>query len=199
MNLVSDIGIAAPGGDPTLQPAATPGPSPLPRRTARLASSAVVGVLAAAIWVSAHIHVHVNPVLHRAALFVHLISLVIGFGAVLTVDWFGLMWLLRRRPLQQVLAVADGAHLLIWLGLAGLVASGALLHPDLTSPLTLAKLALVLLVALNGVHAWAVNRRAAAYPANLPRRLLARTVLVVLISQVGWWGATVIGFLNSRP
>ncbi|MEU0156683.1 hypothetical protein [Micromonospora fulviviridis] len=136
----------APTGDLTA-PAAAVRP-PLPRWTLALASGVIAVVWAASIWTSAH--THVDPVWHRAALFVHLISLVVGFGAVLTVDWFGLMWLLRRCTLPQVFAVAHNVHLPIWLGVAGLIGSGALLRPDLTSPLTRAKLALVLLVGLLG-------------------------------------------------
>jgi hypothetical protein len=140
-----------------------------------------------------------HPTLHRAALFVHLASLIVGFGAVITVDWFALMWLLRRCQFRQVLTVAHQVHLLIWLGLAGLSASGGLLRPDLDSTPTRIKLLLVLLIALNGVQATVVNRKVAEFTGRLPRLLLARSVLVALVSQAGWWGAIVIGFLSSHP
>ncbi|MEV0460135.1 hypothetical protein [Catellatospora methionotrophica] len=143
--------------------------------------------------------VPVNPALHRVALFVHLACLVVGFGAVVAVDWFALKWLLRRCQLRQVLAVADQVHLLIWLGLAGLAASGGLLRPDLGATLTQLKLLLVLLVALNGVQATALHRRIAAYTGPVPRSLLARSVLAALVSQGGWWGAMAIGFISSHP
>ncbi|WP_228473285.1 hypothetical protein [Streptomyces cyaneochromogenes] len=58
---------------------------------------------------------------------------------------------------------------------------------------------LVLLIALNGVHAQALHRtlvdRAGSRP---PRRLLVRGVISAVLSQLGWWGALTIGFLNSR-
>lgn len=62
-------------------------------------------------------HVALSPGGRMVALFCHLTCLVVGFGAVLTVDWFSLRWLLRREPLGTVLVAARGAHLLIWLGL----------------------------------------------------------------------------------
>lgn len=41
---------------------------------------------------------HPPPWLH-AALFGHLMALLLGFGSVLSVDWFGFLWLLRRVPM----------------------------------------------------------------------------------------------------
>lgn len=55
--------------------------------------------------------------------------LVAGFAAVLTLGWFGLRWLLGKHSLHRLVETAAQAHLLIWLGLAGLVASRALLQP----------------------------------------------------------------------
>ncbi|ARZ68555.1 hypothetical protein M1P56_31325 [Streptomyces sp. HU2014] len=190
---------------------AGPAPAPVLGRPA-LTAAAVAGVCAvwaAAVWTA--VHLTADPLLHDVALFAHLASLVVGFGAVLTVDWLGLLWLLGRRPLPEVLRTADAVHLPIWLGLAGLVGSGVLLHPDPGSPLTQVKLGLVLLVALNGVHAWTLGPALAALsgprgadaPGDAPgapvsRALTARCASTVLVSQLGWWGATVIGFLNSR-
>jgi hypothetical protein len=77
----------------------------------------------AALWVS--VHVQSDPALYRAALFVHLASLVAGFGAALTIDYFALQWLLGRRTLREVLTVSGGTSLLVWTGLTGLVGSGA--------------------------------------------------------------------------
>ncbi len=76
--------------------------------------------------------------------------------------------------------------------------SGALLHPAPGSPLTQVKLGLVLLVALNGLHAWTLQPRLSGGTGPVPRGVLVRSAVTVLVSQVGWWGATAIGFLNSR-
>ena len=140
--------------------------------------------------------------LRPVALSLHVLSLVVSFGAVLVIDWHGLLWLAGRRGLTESTRLAAGAGPLIWGGLAGLMATGALLHPDLSSPLTVTKLVLVLAVAWNGAAMSALRRRMAqlpAYvkPADLPRRDWRLMMTATVISQVGWWGAILIGFVNS--
>lgn len=150
---------------------------------------------AAAVWAAAHIRA--DPDLRTAALFAHLASLVLGLGAVLVVDIVGLLWLIGRRTLIDVTRIIDVAQPAIWAGLAGLVLSGVLLQPDLTSSLVQVKLLLVLLVGLNGLHAHHLRHRihelASPRP---PRAMLARSLLSGLVSQSGWWTATLIGFVN---
>ena len=131
-----------------------------------------------------------------------MLSLVVSFGAVLVIDWHGLLWLAGRRGLTESTRLAAGVGPLIWGGLAGLMATGALLHPDLSSPLTVTKLVLVLAVAWNGAAMSPLRRRLArlpAYvkPADLPRRDWRLMMTATVISQVGWFGAIVIGFVNS--
>ena len=140
--------------------------------------------------------------LRPVALSLHVLSLVVSFGAVLVIDWHGLLWLAGRRGLTESTRLAAGAGPLIWGGLAGLMATGALLHPNLQSPLTVTKLVLVLAVAWNGAAMSALRRRMAqlpAYvkPADLPRRDWRLMMTATVISQVGWWGAILIGFVNS--
>lgn len=149
---------------------------------------------AGSVWVAAHIEVDAS--LERVALFAHLACLVVGFGAVLALDWCGLQWLLGRRPLAEITRMATGLHQLIWIGLAGLVLSGILLGPQLGDVLTRVKLALVLVVALNGVQAQDLQGRLEEYDA-VPRHLLVRLMASAGLSQAGWWGCMVIGFLNS--
>lgn len=86
----------------------------------------------ACVWISTHLRA--DPALHTAALFVHLASLVLGFGAVLVADYYGLLWLTGRCELGEAVGCAARLHTPIWAGLAGLVASGIMLHPDLASP-----------------------------------------------------------------
>ncbi|WP_031488195.1 hypothetical protein, partial [Streptomyces bicolor] len=101
--------------------------------------------------------------------------------------------------LQQALEFAGPLHVPVWAGLAGLVLSGTVLDPDPRAPLTRVKLVLVLLIALNGVHAQALHRtlvdQAGSRP---PQRLLVHGALSAVLSQLGWWGALTIGFLNSQ-
>ncbi|RZU53367.1 hypothetical protein EV385_5288 [Krasilnikovia cinnamomea] len=144
-------------------------------------------------------HVRASANVQQVALFAHLAALVLGFGAVLTLDWFGLMWLLRRQTLTAVVQVAQGVHLPIWLGLGGLAISGVVLAPDTSAPLTIVKLVAVFAVAINGLCGWQVQRRLVDLNGNIPPRgLLLAAALVVMISQAGWWTATAVGFLNTQ-
>jgi hypothetical protein len=138
--------------------------------------------------------------LHHLLLLGHLAALVVGLGAVLAIDWHGLLWLLRRIELAELLTVTSRLTTPVWAGLTGLVATGALLSPDTAAPLTRLKLVLVALVTVNGLHAGAVHDallRASATGGRLPLPLLVRGLTVGAVSQLGWWGATVIGLLNS--
>ena len=74
-------------------------------------------LISAAVFVSTR--VQTQPLVHSIALFGHLASLVVGFGSVVGVDYFGLLWFLRRIPLETMLLQADRMSPLIWLGLAG--------------------------------------------------------------------------------
>jgi hypothetical protein len=152
------------------------------------------GGLAAAIWVADHLHP--DEVLCEAALFAHLASMVLGFGAVLAIDWVGLQWVLGLRPITDVVSTAGQVHAPIWIGLVGLVLSGILLGPDASNKLTQVKLGLVLLVTWNGLVATLLHRRFSRAGEPPPRLLLLLAALSAAISQAGWWGAMVIGFVN---
>ena len=144
-------------------------------------------------------HVTLAPAWRTAALFCHLTCLVVSFGAVLTVDWFSLRWLLRRERLVTVLATARGAHPLIWSGLAGLLVSGAALGPDTSSTLVRIKLLAVLAVGINGLFLGRVSDRlAAGGDGPLAWTGLVPAAAAATVSQLGWWTATLIGFWNAR-
>lgn len=150
---------------------------------------AALGVAAAL----ATTRIHADGPIRDCALFVHLASLVVGFGAVLSVDWMALLWIAGRRELSQVLEAANNVVVPIWAGYAGLVASGIVLSPDLTNPLTVVKLGLVLVIGWNGVL---VSWLAPLLRAN-DLRALTLSGMSALVSQLGWWGATVIGYVNA--
>ena len=156
------------------------------------AGVALTGLGAASVWAACHLAS--DRTLHDVALFAHLASLVVGFGAVITVDWAALLWLAGRCDLGQVLRQAGLVHVPIWGGFAGLVLSGALLEPDVTSPVTQAKLALVLLIGWNGLFAMWLHARLSEDPG---RFRLGASAVTTSVSQVGWWGAMTIGFLNA--
>jgi len=161
-------------------------------RTARLvglvspSEARLLGVVTVAIVGLIFVSTLVNPPqwLQLVALFVHLISLVVGFGAVLAVDWYGLLSLSRRVTVGDVLLTAERMTPLIWIGLAGLTMSGVLLKPDLNSWLVVVKLCCVL-----GVE------RQMPIPA---RSLIHRGMVLAGASQTFWWTAVVIGFVTNE-
>jgi len=170
------------------------------RKRAQRAALAIVAGWTLAIAVAAVL----SPpgAVSRVALFVHLSSLLVGFGPVLVLDVHGLLWLTGRRSLLEVLRLAGACDVLIWGGLLGLVASGTLLEPDLGSPLVRFKLVLVLIVALNGVFVRHIEQDVAALPeesapADVPRGYLMRAAASATVSQLSWWGAIVIGLTSS--
>ncbi len=136
------------------------------------------------------------PWLQTAALFAHLIALAVGFGAVLAVDWYGLLFLRGLLSMGDVLTVAHRLSPLIWLGLMGLTVTGALLEPDLGSALTLVKMACVVGTAVVGVLAQATKRQMVRRLPVLPRGLLLRGMVIAAASQALWWAAVLIGFVT---
>jgi hypothetical protein len=161
-----------------------------------LAAAAATALLVVAVWLSSEVDVGVAW--HDIALFTHLASLVVGFGAVLVADYFFALWLFGRLTFAEAVRGTSRLHLLVWSGLTGLVASGTLLQPDLRSPVTVLKLVFVLGLTVNGVHTLVLGRRMALLAGNPPRGLLVRGGLATAVSQICWWGAVVIGFLNAN-
>jgi hypothetical protein len=138
------------------------------------------------------------PWLQLVALFIHLISLVVGFGSVLAVDWYGLLSLSRRVTIGDVLLTAERLIPLTWLGLAGLVASGVLLKPDLSSWLVVVKLCCVLGVGIVGVLALATSRLMERQMPTPAPSLIRRGMVLAGASQCFWWTAVVIGFVTNE-
>lgn len=225
----SDVGDPPAGGadvrDASYSPAASPEDSeltgqrlqlpPLGIRDYRLyreagalrpAPVAITYLAVTALWgLSVSLSALLKPTaeVERLAVAVHVLALVVSFGSVLLVDWHGLMWLAARRELRECTRVAEGARPLIWAGLAGLLASGTLLRPDLSHGLVWVKLGAVLVILLNGVS---VNALAgdldaastqatvgAATAARLRRRLFASST----VSALAWWTAIVVGLVTD--
>jgi hypothetical protein len=159
-------------------------------------AAGVCGVLAVAIWVSAH--VHPDAALRNVALFVHLASLTTGLGAVLVADYLLARWLLGRCTFAEAVHAAAPLHALVWTGLIGLGLSGILLHPDLSAGRARVKLVLVAILTLNGLQAMVLSKRAEASGNALSVRLLAWGGATTAVSQASWWGAVVIGFLTAN-
>lgn len=164
--------------------------------------AAVVGAWLVAV-IAASIFPLDDPQVTRVALFVHLISMAVGFGSVVMVDVYGLMWLLGFKTLSDVVQLATAAHTVIALGVGGLLASGIALRPDLSSPIARFKMVLVLVLMLNGVAAQRVlQRMKKTLPpetrgANIPWAGFQRVMAAAMISQSTWWGSIAIGYITS--
>jgi hypothetical protein len=169
-------------------------PSPVLRGAGTAA--AVVACWATATDVSGRLRVSVGW--RDAALFVHLGALIVGLGAVVALDWLGLLWTARRRSLAEVTRTASALHPLICAAVLALLVSGAMLHPDMSSTLTRVKLALVLVVAVNGLYVTALQPRLRALRTDPPFGLLAQAATAALVSQLCWWTTVAIGLANSR-
>ena len=118
------------------------------------------------------------------------------------VDWYALLWVTQWRTVRDLRQVDITLKVPIWAGIIGLLASGALLQPDLDSPLTLVKLGAVLVLSLNGVAITRWTTSLARFPrktrfSSLPQAARIRFITSAIISQVAWWTAVVIGMLNS--
>lgn len=173
------------------------------RHRRRLRAGAYAGVAAAwalTVWLST---VVAPPEwLRTPALFLHLASLVVGLGAVLMIEWHGLLWATGWSTAREVRQADRTLILPVWVGLGGLLTTGALLQPDLGEPLTVVKLTAVLVLALNGVALTRWTSDLARMPAkahfrSLPRPARVGYVASGIVSQLAWWTAVLIGMLNS--
>jgi hypothetical protein len=139
----------------------------------------------------------------QAALFIHLIGMALGFGSVVMIDVYGLMWLFGYKTLYELVDLLTVAHGVIAVAVGTLLASGIALNPDLNSPLARFKMLLVLVLMLNGVWAQRLLHRmlrtlpAETRGASIPWSHFQRALTAALISQASWWGAIAIGFLTS--
>ncbi len=135
-------------------------------------------------------------------LFIHLVSLLVGFGAVIVIDTFGLLWMLGKKTLADVGKVANVTQVLIWIGWSGLVLSGSMLlyTKGYIDNLTWIKLFLVAMVGVNGLFMHFIKKQMDALGAvsELPKSLFFKISMASTISQLGWWGAIMIGFVHRH-
>jgi hypothetical protein len=144
-----------------------------------------------------------NPQVARVALFVHLVSMAIGFGSVLVIDIYGLLWLAGRRTLTELVDLDTAAHTMIAIAVGGLLASGIALQPDLDTTPAQFKMLLVLVLMLNGLAAqrFLARLRRTLPPGtrgdSIPWAAFQRGLTAALVSQASWWGAIAIGFITN--
>ncbi|TQJ38101.1 hypothetical protein FBY33_0093 [Arthrobacter sp. SLBN-112] len=171
------------------------------RRLVAALSAGAVGAWLLSVLLSAA--VFVDGYVHSIDLVVHDLFLVVAFGAIILVDWHGFLWLIGRRTLREIIRLDGAATPLIWGGLFGMLATGVFLSPHLENPMTDVKLAAVLVLSLNGIMLIPLMRRLARLPAEATFRDLTlgqRTHLVscLVVSQLCWWTAIIIGFINAQ-
>jgi hypothetical protein len=179
-------------------------PCPAGRKSQRI-RLVLLAALCTAGWAASLLvghYVECGPELHRIGLAVHILALVLSFGTILVVDWLGLLWLLGKVQMHESGKLEAAAKPLIWGGLALLLASGALIDPDLTNPVTVIKLVCVLALMLNGLSIAPAMHQLLALPAHtrfgeLGRRLRLRLMVALSVSQACWWAAVLIGLINS--
>ena len=140
--------------------------------------------------------------IHRVALAAHILALVLSFGAILVLDWVGLLWLLGRRDVHDTRRLDSAAQPLIWGGLAILLISGALLHPDISSPPTQIKLVSILVLMLNGLVLTQTMKQLHQLPPGtlftaMAAGLRARLLVALCLSQTCWWTSVLVGLLKS--
>src|SRR3989338_592845 len=135
-------------------------------------------------------------------LFIHLVSLIVGFGAVIVIDSMGLLWLFGRIKLQFLGKVAGITQALIWIGWSGLVLSGIglILHKGYIDNLTIIKLFFVVLLGFNGIFLHYLKHALKEFEKTnkITNIFKFRMGLATSISQMGWWGAIFIGFIHRH-
>lgn len=136
------------------------------------------------------------------ALFIHLSGLVLGFGSVLVTDLWGLLWIRDRVRFPQVVAVSGVTEKFIWAGWGLMVIAGMPLiyFKGEVDNLMIVKLFFVALIGANGLVLHGLQKKVRGYEegADVPVIFLFRLTLSLLVSQLAWWSAMLIGFLHRH-
>ncbi|NNF57279.1 MAG: hypothetical protein HKN04_03475 [Rhodothermaceae bacterium] len=135
-------------------------------------------------------------------LFVHLSGLILGFGAVLVTDLYGLLWIRDRVRFPQVVRVSGVTERFIWAGWGLMVAAGIplLVLKGVIDNLLIVKLFFVILIGLNGLPLHVLQKQVRGYEEGdaVPTLTLFRLTLALFVSQLAWWSAVLIGFLHRH-
>jgi hypothetical protein len=140
---------------------------------------------------------------HTVALIAHILAMVVAFGSILTLDWHGFLWLLGRRQLAETIRLDGAATPLIWGGMAGMLLTGIFLNPNTGNPLTIIKLVAVLVLMVNGIALIPLMRRlveispTASFGQLTPGQRF-HLLACLSLSQLCWWTAIVVGFINAE-
>lgn len=135
-------------------------------------------------------------------LFIHLSGLILGFGAVIVTDLYGLLWVWNRVRFPQLISVSGVTEKFIWAGWGTMVAAGiplAILKGVIDNLMTI-KLFFVVLIGVNGVLLHFLHKRVEGYQEGdeVPKIVMFRLILALTVSQISWWSAFSIGFLHRH-
>ena len=135
-------------------------------------------------------------------LFFHLAFLILGFGSVMVTDLYGLLWMLDRLRFRQVVKVSGVNESFIWIGWAGMVATGIpliILKSEIDN-LMILKFLFVAMIGVNGIMLHLLQKRMESFSGeqNVSIRFMFRLGLALFVSQLAWWGALIIGFLHRH-
>lgn len=135
-------------------------------------------------------------------LFVHLSCLILGFGSVLVTDLYGLLWIRDRVRFTQIVKVSGVIEKFVWAGWGGMVAAGIplLVLKGEIDNLMILKLAFVVLIGINGIFLHLLQKKLREFrdDDDVPDIFMFRLMLSIILSQLGWWGAIIIGFLHRH-
>lgn len=161
---------------------------------------AVVIGMTLSLWVGTQWHPDAR--IRLPFLFLHLASVIAGLGATVVLDARALRWVIGRDCLADVLTAEHSVTPLAWLGVAGLIFTGAFLAPDLSQPLTALKMAAVSVAALNGVALGRLTDELRRMPTRIafrrtPAQMKLWCAASATLSQVAWWLAVALGTMNT--
>jgi hypothetical protein len=170
------------------------------RHRRALGYAAVATGMLTSLWLGTSLQPH--PDAHLPLLFIHLASVIAGLGATVVLDAKAVLWVGGRADLADVTRMERSVTPLAWIGIAGLLTSGAFLSPDLGMPPTALKMTAVFLAAANGVAVGRLTDELRRLPEGirfrrLPPRLKWWCAGSASLSQLSWWTAVVLGMVNT--
>lgn len=135
-------------------------------------------------------------------LFAHLSFLILGFGSVLVTDLYGLLWTWDRIHFKEIIEVSSVTQKFIWIGWIGMITAGIplIILKGQIDNLMIIKLFFVAVIGLNGYPLHLIHKKLQRYKDEdiVPGIFIFRLILSITISQIGWWGAIIIGFLHRH-
>lgn len=135
-------------------------------------------------------------------LFLHLSSLILGFGSVLVTDLYGALWIRDRVRFRELVRVSGVTGNFVWIGWAGMVITGIplILLKGEVDELMILKFVAVGLIGLNGIPLHLLQAKMKAFETgdDVPGIFMFRLGLSLFVSQLGWWSAILIGFLHRH-